>query len=404
MTPTLLIDLDDTLLINNMDQFLKHYFKSLSNALSPFVEPGRMMAAMTAAVKAMISKNDPAESMEITFNNVFYPGIGIPRSEILDVLNNFYKIEFPKLRDFTSQRPEAIQLIKNAFERGWQIVIATNPLFPATAVHQRLVWAGLPPDEYPFALITDFETSHFSKPNPAYYAEILASLCWPDGPVVMVGNDLENDILPAEALGLPTYWLCEDKLENNFDGRHPLSEQGQFSGLEAWLERVEKETQSSHFESITGITSTLLVTPGVVANFTTSLDPQKWNQRPKKGEWNLTEILCHLRDVDQEVNLPRIHAILDGSNPFIPGAVTDPWVDERNYASECGTDVLDGFIKIRTEVTRLLDSIDQLDWNSSARHAIFGPTTLLEMVNFIAIHDRTHIKQIWQTIQSLNGS
>ena len=39
MTLTLLIDLDDTLLSNDVNQFLDQYFQDLSNVLSPFVEP-----------------------------------------------------------------------------------------------------------------------------------------------------------------------------------------------------------------------------------------------------------------------------------------------------------------------------------------------------------------------------
>ena len=74
-------------------------------------------------------------------------------------------------------------------------MIATNPLFPRTAIYQRLEWAGLPPDKYPFSLIPSYETFHFAKPNPTYFAEFLTISGWPDGPMIMVGNDLEHDIL-----------------------------------------------------------------------------------------------------------------------------------------------------------------------------------------------------------------
>lgn len=403
MTLTVLIDLDDTLLINNVDRFLDNYFKALGKALSPYVRPDRMMAAMSEAVRAMLSKKDPAKSLEETFNEEFYPGIGVPQSELISVIDQFYQAEFPRLKPLTSQNPAAIELIRSCFHRGWQVVVATNPLFPATAIHQRLTWAGLSPQEYPFALITDFSSSHYSKPHHAYYAEILANLRWPDGPVVMVGNDFDGDILPAEGLGLPTYWLCENSRGILSDGRHPLSAQGTMDKLEAWLVRVESANQAPNFESQIGVTATLLATPAALSNIVMQLDQSKWNLRPKKDEWSLTEILCHLRDVDREVDLPRIQAVLDGTNPFIPGAVTDPWVDERNYGSECGTDSLKGFMDIRTEITRLLESLEPDDWQQSARHAIFGPTTLLEMINFIAIHDRTHTKQIWQTIQDVSG-
>ena len=40
----------------------------------------------------------------------------------------------------------------------------------------------------------------------------------------------------------------------------------------------------------------------------------------------MTEIICHLRDVEREVNLPRIRRVLAEQNPFLVGEVTDVWV------------------------------------------------------------------------------
>lgn len=403
MTLTLLIDLDDTLLTNPIDRFLERYFKELGKALAAHVEPERMMQAMAKAVQAMQTKTDLASSLEDTFNQVFFPAIGIPRDDLIEVLEDFYRVRFPLLASLTSPRPEAARLLHNAFERDWQVVIATNPLFPATAVHQRLAWAGFSPNEYPFAWIASFETSHFGKPNPAYYAELLAFLRWPESPAVMVGNDWDNDILPAEALGIPTFWLCENYRPRIPSLRHPSSSQGSLDRLGDWLLRIEKDSQLLHFDTIPAIKATLTTTPAALITFTRSIDQQKWNLRPLKDEWSLTEILCHLRDVDREVNLPRIHTIMDGNNPFIPGAVTDPWVAERNYSQECGPDALIEFSQIRAETVQLLESLDESAWQNPARHAIFGPTTLKELLNFVATHDRSHIQQAWQAIQAVNA-
>ncbi len=404
MTLTLLIDLDDTLLINPMERFLDQYFKELSNALSPYVRPETMMRAMSKAVLEMRNKKEPAGSLEETFNQIFYPEIGREKAELEKTIQEFYQSRFPALSPLTSPRPEAVELITKAFQRGWRVVVATNPLFPATAVRQRLAWAGLPPQDCPFAWIADFETSHYCKPNPSYYAELLAMLRWPETPVVMVGNDLENDIFPAESLGLPTYWLQEDHYGYPTFKRHPASAQGGFDRLDHWLLAIEKESLLPHYDSISAIRATLSATPAALAAFAAQVADLKWNLRPKEGEWSLTEILCHLRDVDREVNLPRIQSILDTRNPFIPGAVTDPWVEERNYAQECGPDAMTAFTTVRTEILRLIESLDAQTWQKPARHAIFGPTTLHELLNFVATHDRSHIQQFWQTVQLVSVS
>jgi hypothetical protein len=38
-------------------------------------------------------------------------------------------------------------------------------------------------------------------------------------------------------------------------------------------------------------------------------------------------------------------------------------------------------------------------WERKARHAIFGPTNFLEIISFIADHDRMHIQQAWRTLK-----
>lgn len=398
MTLTVLIDLDDTLLSNNIDVFQKAYFKRLAQALEPWVPGEKMMSAMMAAVQAMLVKKTPALTMEDQFDEVFYPQIGVSKAELTEVIHQFYAEVFPELRKYTSPRPEAVDLIHQAVEREWGVVVATNPLFPYTAIEQRLEWAGLPPTTSRFRWITSFETAHFSKPHPAYYAEILGQLNWPTTPVVMIGNSLEDDILPAERLGLPTYWLHEEILVST--PRNPLSKTGILGGVLPWLEAIDREQSALDLQNETAIFATLQSTPGVLENLSRNLTSAVWVKRPAEGEWNFIEILAHLRDVDREVNFGRVQQTIRGENPFLPAANTDPWVLERNYTSEPGVTALHGFIQSRTNLLNLLDGATSQDLANSARHAIFGPTTLKELLGFVATHDRTHIRQAWNAIQN----
>lgn len=395
MSLTLLIDLDDTLLSNDIDSFQKVYFKLLSQALLPWVSPENMMEAMMAAINGMLEKKTPALTMEEQFDQVFYPRLGISKAELTETINKFYAETFPQLRTLTSPRSEAVNLINTAFQRGWDVVIATNPVFPKTAVLQRLEWAQLPPSEYPFKIITSFETAHYCKPNPAYYAEILGNLVWPQNPVVMVGNSLEDDILPAEIFGLPTFWLNDNQA---VEWRGSWSQSGSMESVLPWLEKIEADQPRNDFLSAGAILATLQSTPAVLAEFARGLTPEAWIKRPDEFEWNLIEILAHLRDVDREVNLMRIQTTLHGDNPFLPGANTDPWVQERKYTTEEGTVALAGFTEYRTQLLGLIDGVDAETLSQPARHAIFGPTTLKELLGFIATHDRTHIRQAYNAV------
>jgi len=398
MTLTVLIDLDDTLLSNDIDVFQKAYFKGLAQALEPWVPAGKMMPAMMAAVQAMLFKKTPAWTMEEQFDAVFYPQIGVSKAELTGAIHRFYAEDFPELRKYTAPRPEAVKLVHQAIERGYDVAVATNPLFPATAIEQRLEWAGLSPTETGFKWISTYETAHFSKPHPAYYAEIIGQLNWPTSAIVMIGNSLNDDILPAEGLGLPTYWLHEEKSDS--PERNLLSGIGKLEGVLPWLEKIDQEQPAHDFQNETAIFAILQSTPGVMDNISRNLTPSIWTQRPAEGEWNFIEILAHLRDVDREVNFGRVQQTIRGENPFLPAANTDPWVQERNYTAESGGSALQGFIQSRTTLLKLLEGATPEDLAYSARHAIFGPTTLIELLGFVATHDRTHIHQAWNAIQN----
>ncbi len=401
MSLTVLFDLDDTLLENDIQPFIQRYFAMLANAMADVVEPAQFQRAMQQAVYAMMNKQMPGGTLEDTFDQVFYPALGATKQSLKERIDEFYRTKFPLLKELTRPRELAVKLIEYAFERGWQVVVATNPLFPRTAIEQRLEWAGLPVDRFPFTLVTTYENSHFCKPNPAYFAEILAVLRWPQNPAVMVGNSLEDDILPAERLGLPTFHLCENSRPKKTGKRNPLSKSGNLIEVLVWLETIAQSQNIPSYDSIPAILATLQSTPAALETFSCTFPYHLWNQRPEPKEWCFTEILCHLRDVDREVNLERIQTVLTKNQPFLPAAMTDGWVEQRNCISENGRSALRGFISARSEIITRLLSLTEKDWQRQARHAIFGPTTLKELVGFVATHDRIHINQAWQTLQAV---
>jgi hypothetical protein len=87
-------------------------------------------------------------------------------------------------------------------------------------------------------------------------------------------------------------------------------------------------------------------------------------------------------------------------NPFIAGQDTDRWADERNYIQQDGQAALGRFIGGRKVLLELLASLAPEDWQRTARHTIFGPTDLMELIGIIAGHDRLHIQQILSNFES----
>lgn len=208
MIEAVLFDLDDTLLGNNMERFLPGYFALLGEYAEPkFGERERFLRDLMRGTQAMIANTDGAKTNRAVFWEIFEGETGRTAAETEPFFDAFYETIFPKLRSACDRRPVAVEMVSACFERGLKVVIATNPLFPRRAVEHRLMWAGLPVEEHPFALVTSYENMHATKPNAEYYREILQRIETPASRAIMIGDDWENDIAPAKAIGLRTYWI-----------------------------------------------------------------------------------------------------------------------------------------------------------------------------------------------------
>jgi len=390
MTLTLLLDLDDTLLNTNLDAFIPGYFQALSKDLAPRVAPEKMLRALISGTRKMSENDDFSRTLEEVFSAEFYPQINIPHSELQSTLENFYDHIFPTLAGLTSQKPEATVFVDWAFARGFRIVIATDPLFPRKATYHRLRWAGFEPEQ--FELVSSFEHFHFTKSHPAYYAEMLGRMGWVDGPVLMVGNDMERDILPAEKLGLKTFHIVD---ESAVRSGPDAGVRGNLVDLRLWLESADLALLNPSFKSIDSLFGILSATPAVLNGFSYSLDSSAWTEKPAPDDWSMTELICHLRDTEREIHHMQIKLFREQSEPFIPRPDTSVWASQRDYLHEDGKSALKEFNDARRETLELLKNISKDDWGRKARHAIFGPTNFLEVVSFIADHDRMHIQQAW---------
>jgi FMN phosphatase YigB (HAD superfamily) len=400
MPLTLLLDLDDTLLNTNLEAFVPAYFQALSRELAPHIEPQLMFAALIAGTRLMNDSQDFSRTLEEVFAAEFYPQLDVPRGDLDAAIENFYDNIFPTLSTLTTQKPSAKPFVEWAISKGHRLAIATDPLLPRKATHHRLRWAGFDPGQ--FELVSTYDHFHFSKTHPAYYAEVMGRLGWPDGPVLMVGNDMERDIRPARKLGLATYHIDEQTAP----GADPITgPHGTLESLRTWLESIDVSTLAPNFQSRDALTAILLSTPAALRGLTRGLDSAGWFYIPRPDDWAMTQLICHLRDTEQEIHHMQIHLFDQQEEPFIPRPDTSVWASQRDYLHEDGMQALKAFVSARRETMELLTNMTPQTWSRTARHAIFGPTNFLEIVGFMADHDRMHVQQAWNMLkkQGNNG-
>ena len=207
----LLFDLDDTLLANPMDTFVPAYFRALTGFMAGDLPPRLLIDQLLRATRAMDDNDDPARTNEQAFADVFLPGLGRDPAELKPVFDRFYRDAFPGLRSLTAPVAGALEAVRWAIGGGRQVVIATNPLFPRTAILQRMAWAGLTLDKLPIALVTTYENMHATKVRPAYYEEIAERLGRRPDECVMVGDNWTWDIAHSTAAGMAAWWIAEPR-------------------------------------------------------------------------------------------------------------------------------------------------------------------------------------------------
>lgn len=208
---TVLFDLDGTLLPMDQMGFTKTYFGLLVQKAAPFgLKPQPTIDAVWAGTKAMV-KNDGSAPNDRRFWDTFCPLVGVEESVLRPVFDKFYAEEFHGAKSACGENPCSAQAVRGLKAQGYDVVLATNPIFPLVGVRTRLSWVGLAPED--FSLVTTYENSRFCKPNPAYFQEIVEKLGKTPQECLMVGNDGVEDTAAAK-VGLSLY-LATDCLENS---------------------------------------------------------------------------------------------------------------------------------------------------------------------------------------------
>lgn len=204
-----LLDLDDTLLDNDIHSFLPPYFALLGEYARPYMEPERFLEELLWCTRFMASSQDGSILLRDRFWSCFQERSGLEPAELEPFFDRFYQGEFSQLATLTRVRPSAQRLVSSCLENGLKLVIATNPMFPRVAIEKRLEWAGLSVTDFAFDLVTSYDNMHATKPWLAYYSEILDKIdCRPEE-ALMVGDSWENDIVPAAKIGMCTFWISQ---------------------------------------------------------------------------------------------------------------------------------------------------------------------------------------------------
>ena len=193
-------------------------------------DPEVLSRANWDAIMAMSANDGSRTNLEAYYARMI-EHYGEEITGAFDHFREFYSNEFNQVKEVCGFNPEAGPAVRKLKEQGYKLVLATNAWFPENAILARLDWAGV--DSECFDYMTLMENSHYCKPKLEYYREILETLDLKAEECLMVGNDVQEDMIAAET-GMQVF-LMTDCLINR-DGRDISSlPQGSFKELFRFL-------------------------------------------------------------------------------------------------------------------------------------------------------------------------
>ncbi len=382
MIKAVLLDLDNTLLHNPDHQWMQAFRQGWDQHFASHCG----IAKASDALRSAMGRLNTGDAADLTNADLMRDELArrLPLSPeaLSSALDEFYAGPYHRFRETMTPIAGAQELVETLLKQNFLVAIATNPLFPESATHARIAWAGLGGYISEFAFVTCSENMHFAKPNPAYHAETIARVGVEPDEALVIGDSPTHDLEPARFLGIHAWQTGED------------------SALGAILERIRRPGWENDFQpgEMTPETLPVQFTGNLAAlrGLLAEVKANQWLQRPDPAEWSILQILCHLWRAETDVHQQRLRAILEEDNPFIPSP-PPPGPD----IPECHDDGMEVFERFRAQRQRTMATLAQLgaqDWQRPARHSIFGLTNLLEMAYFTAQHDRLHITQLCQTL------
>jgi FMN phosphatase YigB (HAD superfamily) len=226
----LLLDLDGTLIGLNMETFVPAMVSSMMSWFAPVIPGSLFLTALSRGFRSMTMNDDPDRNLLDIFLDTFTRSTALAPDEVVSRFDTYYRGPFRDLAVLAMPVPGVAALLGTAEKAGCRLTLATKPIFPASAIRERMAWAGL--DESLFELITTAETMHFCKPRPGYWREILHRLGAEPTECLMAGNDLSQDLLARE-VGIPVF-IVREGYETG-EGKIAPDRQGTLADLAAWL-------------------------------------------------------------------------------------------------------------------------------------------------------------------------
>jgi FMN phosphatase YigB (HAD superfamily) len=203
MVDTLLFDLDGTLVDQYQPGSTVQFTWLVLRRFAGFAAPWTTYKAGWEAVHALQNHRSELTNFDAMVTT-FCRYAGTEPVEATSRLLKLAEEDFPAMGWRFKPVPGARETLELARKLGFRLVLATNPTVPLPMTRHRMRWGNV--DDLPWEFITHPQIMTRTKPDVAYYHELLGKLQVGPERCLMVGNDFRKD-LPAMQAGIKTFLL-----------------------------------------------------------------------------------------------------------------------------------------------------------------------------------------------------
>ncbi len=250
MWQAVLFDLDDTLIIADNARLMRTYFRDVAECFPTALSPEHVRRQIVDSTLHLMGADDGEQLVIDRFADHFFTALDLPAD--MSIFADYYAGEYARLGRFARPARGAREVVQEAADLGLRVVLATNSVFPKSAIQQRLAWGGL--EDIAWDLMTSLENMHYSKPQPGYFAEIAQHLGLKASACLMVGNDPAND-LSAQLVGMKTFLVTGERpamTEEEIEAERVTAR-----AIEEPLLQLEPSSAPSQTELVPDLTGTL---------------------------------------------------------------------------------------------------------------------------------------------------
>ncbi len=155
--------------------------------------------------------------------------------------------------------------------------------------------------------------------------------------------------------------------------------------------------------TIEQVLTLLAATPRRIGELTAGVAPARLRTRPSEDEWSANEVLAHLRAC-ADVRGGAILTILTEDTPTIRAVDPRRWMREQtDYPDLDFRRSLRAFAKQRADLLAVLEALGRRDWSRGGRVTGAGKALERDVLSYgewVAVHERPHLKQIERTLDA----